>query len=235
VYRVKDQGGKETNGMRKLIIAAAVLAFALLVVQPAVADDSFMIGMQGLGSFMESPVVYGGNFMFGLMGTWEITIDDSTWPSDADSTARFDYIWSTYFASNYNNAPGAEAWTGYFNSATLMSAPHFRFDTVGAQTGAIEGDATIQILVRDWYADGILSQDEKHHALNMSATLSVDPSLGEGYFASTCGHGSVSSGNFNFHNPPMDDSLQIVGQLQTYTCPSPVEDETWGVIKAMYR
>jgi hypothetical protein len=232
---VYHQGGKETNGMRKLIIAAAVLAFALLVVQPAAADDSFMIGMQGLGSFMESPVVYSGNFMFGLMGTWEITIDDSTWPSEADSTARFDYIWNTFFADNYLDTSGAESWTGYFNGQTLMAPPHFRFDTVGAQAGAIEGDATIQILVRDWYADGILSQDEKHDNLNMSANLNVHPDLGEGYFASTCGHGSVSSGNFNFHNPPMDDNLQIVGQLQTYTCPSPVESDTWGVIKAMYR
>jgi len=221
--------------MRKLITVAAVLAFALLVVQTAAADDSFMIGMQGLGSLMKSPVVYNGSFMFGLMGTWEITLDDSTWPSDADSTARFNYIWDNFFADNYLDTWGAESWTGYFNGATLMSTPHFRFDAVGAQTGVLEGDVTIQILVRDWYADGLLSQDEKHDNLNLSATLNVNPDLGTGYFEDLCGHGSVSSGVFNFHNPPTDDELQIVGQLQTYTCPSPVENQTWGVIKALYQ
>jgi hypothetical protein len=221
--------------MRKLITFAAVLAFALLVVQPAAADDSFMIGMQGLGSLMKSPVVYSGSFMFGLMGTFEITIDDSMWPGEADSTARFNYIWDNFFADNYIDTWGAESWTGYFNSATLMAAPHFRFNTVGAQAGVLEGDVTIQILVRDWYADGILSQNEKHDNLNLSATLNVNPDLGVGYFEDLCGHGSVSSGNFNFVNPPTDDNLQIVGQLQTYTCPSPVEDQTWGVIKALYQ
>jgi hypothetical protein len=230
-----DQGGKETDGMRRLITAAAVLAFALLVVQPAAADESFMVGLNGLGSLMKSPVVYSGSFMFGLMGTWEITIDDSMWPSDADSTARFNYIWDNYFADNYLDVWGAESWTGYFNSATLVSPPHFRFDTTGVQAGRLEGSATIQILVRDWYADGILSQNEKHHNLTMSANLSVNPDFGTGYFIDTCGHGSISSGNFNFHNPPMDDVLQITGQIQTYACPNPVENSTWGVIKALYK
>ena len=220
--------------MNRLTFAVVLLAFALLVVQTAAADDSYMVGMQGLGSLMESPIVYSGNFMFGLFGVWEITVDDTMWPDPADSTARFDYIWENYFADNYLDTYGAEAWTGSFNSATLMSTPHFRFDT-SSPVGVIEGDMTFSILVRDWYADGILSQQEKHDNLNMSATLNLNPTLGQGYFANTCGHGSISSGNFNFHNPPLKDSLQIVGQLQTYTCPSPVEDSTWGAMKALYR
>jgi hypothetical protein len=225
--------GKETDGMKRLTFAVVVLAFALLVVQTATAEDSYMVGMQGLGSLMESPIVYSGNFMFGLVGSWEITIDDSTWPDPADSTARFDYIWETFFADSYLDLTGAESWTGYFNGSTLMATPHFRFDSA-APAGVLEGDITFSILVRDWYADEILSQEEKHDNLNLSATVSVNPALGQGYFADTCGHGSVSSGNFNFHNPPMLDNLQIMGMIQTYTCPSPVEDSTWGVIKALY-
>jgi len=220
--------------MKKLTLVAAVLAFALLVVQPAAADDSYMVGMMGMGSLMKSPVVYSGNFMFGLVGSWEITIDDSMWPSEADSTARFNYIWDNYFADNYIDETGAESWTGYLNGATLMSTPHFRFDAV-SPAGVIEGDITLQVLVRDWYADGILSQNEKHDNLNISATLNLSPELCTGYFENQCGHGSVSSGNFNFHNPPLDDNLQIVGQLQTYTCPSPVDESSWGTIKALYR
>jgi hypothetical protein len=220
--------------MKGLTFAAVVLAFALLVVQTAAADDSYMVGMQGLGSLMESPVIYSGNFMFGLLGQWEITIDDTMWPDQADSTARFNYIWETFFADNYLDTWGAESWTGYFNGATLLAPPRFHFNTT-SPVGAIDGEITITILVRDWYADEVLSQQEKHGNLNMSATLNLNPSLGEGYFANTCGHGSVSSGNFNFHNPPLKDNLQIVGQLQTYTCPSPVEDTTWGAMKALFR
>ena len=220
--------------MKRLTFAVVVLAFALLVVQTAAADDSYMIGMQGVGSLMKSPVVYSGNFMWGLVGSWEITLDDSMWPDPADSTARFDYIWDNFFADNYQNTVGAEAWYGYFDGATLFATPHFRFDTI-SPAGVIEGDITFSILVRDWYADGILSQQEKHHNLNLSATVSVNPGLGQGYFEDTCGHGSISSGNFNFVNPPLDDSLQIVGQLQTYTCPSPVEEITWGAVKALFQ
>ncbi len=220
--------------MKRLTCAAVVLASALLGVQTAAADDSYMVGMQGVGSLMMSPVIYSGNFMFGLTGTWEITLVDSLWPDASDSTARFDYIWETFFADNYIDTWGAESWTGHFDGATLPAPPHFRFDTT-SPAGAIEGDISFSILVRDWYADQILSQQEKHHNLNLSATLSVNPDLGEGYFEDTCGHGSVSSGNFNFHNPPMYDDLQIVGQLQTYTCPNPVEETTWGAVKALFR
>lgn len=219
--------------MKRLTFAVVLLAFALLVVQTAAADDSYMIGMQGVGSLMMSPVIYSGNFMFGLDGTWEITLDDSLWPDPADSTARFNYIWETFFADNYIDTWGAESWTGYFNGATLPSTPHFRFDT-SSPAGAIEGDISFSILVRDWYADGELSQQEKHDNLNLSATLNVNPELGEGYFYAMCGHGSVSSGNFNFVNPPLNDDLQIIGQLQTYTCPSPVEETTWGAVKALF-
>ncbi|MBN2565458.1 MAG: hypothetical protein JXB46_07080 [Candidatus Eisenbacteria bacterium] len=219
--------------MKRLMLVCLLFAFALLVVQPASADSAYQVGMNGSGSLMMSPVVYSGNYMFGLVGSWEITLDDSLWPSAADSTARFNYIWDHFFAANYNNVVGGEHWLGYFNSSTLTAPPHFRFDLV-SPAGVMEGDITFTVLVRDWYADGILSQSEKHRNLNLSATLSINPDLGTGEFEDLCGHGSVSSGNFNFVNPPTLDVLQLVGQIQTYTCPSPVEDTTWGAIKALF-
>jgi hypothetical protein len=219
--------------MKRLMLLGLLSAFALLVVQPASADSTLTVGMNGSGSLMMSPAVYSGNFMFGLVGTWEITIDDSMWPDPADSTARFNYIWDHYFAPNYISTVGAESWMGYFNAATLPSAPHFRFDSA-SPVGVIEGDFTFTILVRDWYADGILSQSEKHRNVNMSATLNVLPSLGTGAYEGLCGNGSVSSGNFNFVNPPLTDTVQIMGQIQTYSCPSPAEDRTWGAIKALF-
>ena len=230
---MKALEGKESNGMRKLTFAAALLAFALLVVQPAAADTTYSLGMNGLGSLMKSPVVYSGTFLYGFAptDTWEITVDDSTWPDPADSTARFNYIWDNFFADNYQDITGGENWKGYFNSSTLPSTPQFEFNTA---SGVIAGDITFTILIRDWYADGILSQDEKHDSSNLSATLNINPGLGTGSFVNVCGHGSVSTGAFNFVNPPTDDSVQIFGQLQTYTCPSPVEDISWGAIKALY-
>ena len=224
--------GKETNGMRKLTFAAALLAFALLVAPPAAAVEYTDLGMMGDGSLMMSPVEYGGMFIAGFPGgSWEITLDDSTWPDAADSTARFDYIWEHFFADNYDTLPGGQHWMGYFNSSTLPATPHFVFTTM---SGVLEGDITFTIMIRDWYSDGVLSQDEKHDPSNLSATLSVDSDLGTGDFVDVCGHASISTGAFKFINPTTLNSVQIFGQLQTYACPSPVEDRTWGTIKALY-
>jgi len=219
--------------MRNVVIAAVVLVLAVAVAQPVMAQ-SYMLGYTGSGSFMMSPVTYSGTFMFGGSGAWTWTFDDSLWPSPADSTARFDYIWETFFADNYDNTPGAEAWYGYFNGTTLPTAPRFSYDMT-TPNGHVEGTMAVVILIRDWYADGILQQNEKHRNSNMSGTFSVEPAFGTGYFQDKCGHGSLSTGNFNFVNPPTLDSITATGQMQIYNCPSPVEDATWGAIKALYR
>jgi hypothetical protein len=224
-------GGKETNGMKKLTLAAVLLTFALLTPQSATADMNVNIGMMGDGSVMISPVIYDGMFISGFPGgTWEITVDE-TWPGEADSTARFDYIWENYFAGNYNPVPGGQHWMGYFNGSTLPTVPQFVFTT---PTGVIAGDITFTIMIRDLVSDGILSQDEKHDPSNLSATLNVNPDLGTGAYEDMCGHGSMSTGAFQFINPPTLNSVQIFGQIQLYACPSPVEDSTWGAIKALY-
>ena len=219
--------------MRNLVITAVVLVLALAFAQPVLAD-AYMLGYSGSGSFMMSPVVYSGTFMFGGAGTWTWTIDDSLWPSASDSTARFNYIWETFFAGNYDDTVGAEAWYGYFDGNTLPTAPRFSYNMT-TPSGHVEGTMAVVILIRDWYADGILSQNEKHRNNNLSGTFSVDPMLGTGYFFEKCGHGSFSTGNFNFVNPPLLDSITATGQMQIYACPSPVENETWGAIKALYR
>jgi hypothetical protein len=219
--------------MKRLTCAATVLLAVLFVVQPAAAT-SYSIGLNGLGSFMKNGASYSGTFLFGMAGTWVIDLDDSLWPAQSDSTARFNYIWQTFFAGHYDNTVGAEAWYGYFNGLTLPTTPKFTFTTT-TPGGVLAGDITLTILMRDWYADGILSQAEKHKNSNLSATVSVNPALGTGAFLNLCGHGSVSSGNFNFVNPPLDDVIQIMGQVQTYNCPTPVEDTTWGTIKSLYK
>lgn len=220
--------------MKKLALAAAVLALVLVATAPAIASN-YMMGYMGTGSLMKSPVVYSGSFTFGLTGTWSFTLDDSLWPDPADSTARFNYIWDNFFAPNYDPTVGGEAWSAYFDGTTLPSTPTFAFDLTSADSGHVEGSIAIVLVLRDWYADGILSQDEKHGNGSLNATFSLNPQLGTDDFLELCGHGSLGANNFRFVNPPGDNSLSGMGQFSTYECQSPVEDSTWGVIKALYR
>ena len=214
--------------MKRIVYASVVFALVVLGAQTAAATN---IGLMGFGSYMTNGADYAGTFMFGMSGTWSIDVDDSLWPDQADSTARFNYIWDTYFADHYDATVGAQAWYGYFDGHTLPTVPHFQFDTT---SGTIGGDCTLVIMVRDWVSNGVLSMSEKHHALQMTATLSVNPDIGTDSFFDLCGDGSISSGNFKFVNPPSVNSLQIVGQINPQPCPSAVEETTWGTIKALY-
>jgi hypothetical protein len=221
--------------MRKITIAAFVLVLTLALSQTAGAI-TFMF--TGNGSLMTSPATYSGTFISGLTGTWSFTIDDSVWPAASDTTARFDYIWNNYFAGHYDATVGAEGWWGTFDGNTTPSAPQFVFNTTApvGWNGHLAGDMAITILIRDWYADGILSQGEKHKRNHqLSATFSVNPTLGTADFVNKCGNGSQSAGNFNFKNPPTLDSISGNGQVTLQDCPSPVEGATWGAIKALYR
>lgn len=220
--------------MKRIALALAALAVVLFVVAPAGATQ-YQVGMTGLGSFMKSPVVYSFNFMFGMTGSWSFTIDDSLWPDPSDPDARFDYIWNTFFAPNYDATPGAQAWRGYFDGQTLPTVPHYTMNVSSPIAGSFGGDITLVIMVRDWYSDGILSETEKYQDQNLNATIILSPSQGTGGFVNMCGNGSMSGGDFNFIYPPTDDSLTMFGQISIVACPSPVEDASWGVIKAFYR
>jgi len=219
--------------MRKIVFVAVVLSLVLFTVAPAAAD-SYTFGASGLGSLMKSPVAYSGTFLFGVSGTWEFQIDDSLWPDPADSTARFDYIWDTFFVDNYDNTGGAQSWFGYFNSSTLPTAPTFSFDLT-SPAGCVSGDISFVIMMRDWYADEILDQSEKHRNNQIAGTFILNPDQGTGFFTDHCGDGSMSAGNFNFVNPPLDDSVMFMGQFSSEFCGSPVEDSSWGMIKALYK
>jgi hypothetical protein len=227
----KERGGT----MRKITIAALAVVLTLALSQ-TVGAITFM--GNGSGSLMTSPATYSGTFISGLTGTWSFTINDSMWPAAGDTTARFNHIWNTYFAGNYDNTVGAEGWWGFFDGNTTPSAPQLVFTTTAPTgwVGTMKADMAITILIRDWYADGILDQAEKHRRNHqLSATFSVNPTLGTGDYYNMCGNGSLSAGNFNFKNPPTLDSLTPNGQVTMYNCPSPVESQTWGAIKALYR
>lgn len=216
--------------MKKLATTAVILACALLISQAAAAA-TYNCGLMGSGSLMSSGATYSGTFMFGMTGTWTIDVDDSLWPDASDSNARWNYLWTNFFT--YDGTPGAEAWWGTFDLATLGSIPTFEFVT-SSPGGTVAGDCTFRIMIRDWSGDGVLSQTEKHHDSQIVFTFSVNPDLGTGVFADWCGDGSSSSGNFRFVNPPDINIIEIVGFVRTNECPSPVNDTTWGTIKALY-
>ena len=215
--------------MKKLVIAAAVLACMLFVVQAATAAD-YNIGLMGTGSLLMNGATYSGTFMYGMSGTWTIDVDDTLWPDEADSNARWDYLWDFFV---YDDTPGANAWFGNFDFATLGTVPSFEFVTT-SPGGTVASDCTFRIMIRDWNGDGVLQQTEKHGDNNITYTTSINPELGTGEFENWCGYGSISSGNFKFRNPDFLNTIQIVGSLHTQECPSPVEQTTWGTIKALY-
>lgn len=217
-------------------IAIAFLSVLVLLCSVQAYGDFYNIQLSGSGGFMLNGADYNGTIDSGMAGTWTLDVDDSLWPDESDSTARFDYIWSTFFAGNYNDITGAEHWTGYFNAATLPSSPLMTLDTT-TPGGVLGMNTSFTVKVRDYFADGLLSQDEKHHTCQMSFTFSVETPLGTGTFLDHCGDGSSSNGSFNFVNPPTEDLLEFpfFGQLNVWFCGAPAEDGTWGTIKALYR
>ncbi|MFH1689084.1 MAG: hypothetical protein ABIE42_02465 [Candidatus Eisenbacteria bacterium] len=214
----------------------AIAFLSVLVLLCSVQAYGYNIQLSGSGGFMLNGADYAGDIDFGMDGTWILDVDDSLWPEDSDSTARFDYIWSTFFAGNYNNITGAEHWKGYFNAATLPSSPLMVFDTT-VPGGILGMNTSFTVQVRDYEVDGVLSQYEKHHSCQMAFTFSVEMPLGTGTFEDHCGDGSSSNGSFNFVNPPTEDLLEFpfVGQVNVWFCGSPVEEGTWATIKALYR
>jgi hypothetical protein len=216
------------------LTAVSLMAFVLFSMAPAASCQDYFIGLTGSGSFMKDGADYAGTFLFGLTGTWSIDVDDSGWPAESDSTARFEHLWDTLFAENYDDTPGAEAWYGYLDASTLPAAPRFAFTTTSPE-GHIAGDATLVIMMRDMNGDGVRSMTEKHRNCQVTMTLTVDFSQGEGEFFELCGNGGLGTGNLAFPNPPLDDVVQLTGSLHLFDCPEPVESRSWGAIKARSR
>ena len=179
---------------------------------------------------------YSGTIAGDITGTWTLSLDDSLWPDESDSTARFDYIWNTFFAGNYNAVSGGENWTGDFSGTTLPSTPIMILDTT-VPGGILGMNARFSVQLMDFQTNGVLSQEEKHQACQMGFTFSVETPLGTETFEDYCGYGSSSNGSFNFVNPPAVDLLEFpfFGVLNVSYCGSPVEENTWGVIKALYK
>jgi hypothetical protein len=216
-------------------VAMALLCVLPLAFASFASAETYMPVLDGGGGMMLNGAGYAGTILTGGMtGTWSLDFDDSLWPDDSDSTARFEYIWTMFFASNYDGTSGQEAWRGYFNGTTLPTSPAMSFFTT-SPGGDLITSASVTVLIRDYNADGILQQSEKHHNSQVAITASVETPLCTGYFEDYCGNGSFGSGAFNFVNPPATDSIVLNGQLQVIFCGAPVEESSWGAVKALFQ
>lgn len=218
--------------MKKGIVIGTALLCMLLASTASGAIWNFNFSISG--SLLLHPAQYSGIFTSGGDGTLEYTLDDALWPDPSDPAARFAYIWTTFFAGNYNNStPGAEKWVGSirgtFSMATSNAPPGYN--------GTCQGKILAKYTVRDLDADQTLDEEEKINWNNMLdgrlSKLCTDPGTGE--MACKQGTGALNSNLFGFPTPPELNTLNGFGNLNFSPCPSATENGTWGQIKSLYR
>jgi hypothetical protein len=185
------------------------------------------------GSILESPVEYdGGGLLSGGDGIFEFVLDDTGWPLPPH--ARFDHIWVTYFADNWDNSsPGAYKWVGQIPGTFYLEASNAPI----GYNGWCEGTIMAKITVRDLDEDGILDYNEKwaDHLFDGRLSKLCDHSAG-GEMAYKWGWGALASNYFNFALPPARDTLYNGGNLTLMPgCTTANEPSCWGSIKALYR
>jgi hypothetical protein len=186
----------------------------------------------GSGNMMVSPAVYSGSIDAGeallVGGTWDITIDDSTWPADTDKLVRWNYIDATYFAPNYDAF--LTQWLGIFDSASTGSNLLWNAQSTA---GGLHGTAVLQITIIDWDFDGVIDADERAFSV-FSGTLVVVKD-GNGIWAGYCGLGSFS-GSSNNADPAnwADDTVEGYTILDVEDCSVPADNVTWGQVKELY-
>ncbi|NIM19825.1 MAG: hypothetical protein GTO51_06230 [Candidatus Latescibacteria bacterium] len=187
----------------------------------------------GTGNFLVSPVVYSGTVDAGepllIGGYWDILVDDTGWPPDADKAVRWDYINTTYYAPNYD--PFGGTWTAIFDGSTTASQPVWH---TGHTMGELSGTATLQITLVDFDFDAIIDPDERAFSV-FSGTLIVIKN-GTGIWADYCGLGSFSGSSSNADPWSWaDDDVSGHTILDIEDCSVPTEQVTWGQVKQLYQ
>ena len=218
--------------MRALLIVFAVAALATA----AYGQEETFIWFYGVGvgDFMDSPVVFGGAMDPGGDiddGSWSITVPDDSWPTDP--AARQQYIWDTYYAPNYS-AGNPSFWTGYFDEAhgdMVLNALSI-VDNDPETGGSMSGVCSVQIQVQDLNNNTVL--DEGEFCSGSLSGLVIIIRNGEGFYDGMCGTGNYF-GSYTKDCPATTESWNYGMYLWLQDCTTPVEDTTWGSIKALYQ
>ena len=217
-------------------VIPSIFVFALLTIPFAghAQVQTITFSLDGMGSMLESPVLFDGVINSGPMspGWFMITIDDTGWPPDTDKTARWNYIVSTFFS--YDATPGGEHWDGYFPmDGTQLPVVTWRFSSNGNKLGGIIKYLIITIFDSD--QDAVIDQDElttQSVAMNIHAHIEQSQGIYTGY----CGIGSANGTLSNF-DPNLDDILTVpFGSvtIRNFGCSVPTENKTWGAVKSIY-
>ena len=213
--------------MRALLIVFAVAALA------TTAHGYIWFYGVGTGDFMDSPPVFTGPMDPGgdiELGSWTITVPDDGWPTDP--VARQAHIWNTYYAPNYDDSGNPHFWTGYFDvdhGATDMNALSIVDDTFG---GTMSGICSVQIQVQDSNNNAVL--DEGEFCSGSLSGLVIIIRNGTGVYDGMCGTGNYF-GSYAKDCPNTTESWNFGMYLWLEDCSTPVEDATWGSIKALYQ
>ena len=210
-----------------IIIAVAVLATA------AYGQETFFwFYGAGTGDFMDSPPVFGGAVDPGgdiTVGSWSITVPDDGWPTDP--VDRTTYIWNTFYAPNYEvGNPGF--WKGYFDidhGLTAMNDLEIVDDT---NVGTMTGICSVEIQVQDINNNGVLDEGEFCNGSLSGIVIIIRE--GTGVYDGMCGTGNYF-GTYIKDCPATTETWNFGMYLYIQDCTSPVEDTTWGAIKALYQ
>lgn len=217
--------------MNRVIVSAFIVALVL----PASAMAAWLFfGFQLSGTIMDTPAQYTGPLTYGADGTFTFTLDDSGWPDPADQAARWDYIFNTYFAMNYDNGtPGAFNWKGYIDgwyAIDMSNAPP-------GFNGYISGEFRPEITLKDQDGDGIFDPFEREGDLNsINGVFTVACGAGTGELEHRSGGGAMQNNGLSFAFGPVIDVLPDgSGNVDLDDCSSGAEPSSWGKVKALYR
>lgn len=229
---------------KKLLVCICALCVVALAAMSASATTfrTEKFALRGSGSLMHQPPCFGGSIIGGTLspGTFWMCLDDTGWPSTADPSGRWDYIFAHYF--RYSSTPGAEGWTGYF-PPTASGEPMPRWHFVKATGDTLAGTVTqLLITIRDYNANGIMEPNE-YQLKTISGNMVCYVNYGGGVFRNFCGQGSFS-GNLTVTNAPawveelyVPSATSASGLLllRDSGCSVGVESRSWGNIKSLYR
>jgi hypothetical protein len=215
--------------MRALLIVFAIAALATA----AYGQEETIVWFYGVGTgdFMDSPVVFGGAMDPGgdiEAGSWSITVPDASWPTDP--TARAAHIWDTFYAPNYT--PGNPSfWKGYFDVEHGAEAMNSLAIIDDGNVGSMTGVCSVEIQVQDLNNNAVLDGDE--FCSGSLSGLVIIIKDGTGVYDGLCGTGNYF-GSYVKACPATTEEWHYGMYLWLKDCATPVENSTWGAIKALY-
>jgi hypothetical protein len=213
---------------------AIVVGIAVVALTSAASAETFVwfFGI-GNGDFMDSPPVLAGGMDAGGDiddGYWSITVHDDGWPVGPPET-RYAHVWNTFFAPHYT--PGTPGfWKGYFDTEHGLAAMNDLYIVDDTGGGTMVGYCTIEIQVQDLNSNGQLDAGE---FCNGSLTgLIIIIREGTGIYDGLCGTGNYF-GSYTKACPDTYETWNFGMYLWLNPCSSPVQETTWGAIKALYQ